>query len=193
MTKDKGFTLIETLVAITILTIAVAAPLTLAAQSLMAAFNSRDQVTAFHLAQEAVETVRAQRDHNLLEVVHGNNINWLTGLTVELTGDPNKPFMVDSISTGTNFALCSGAAGSTCENLQFDKSVTGFYGHIFGGNNFNNVSRFKRFVRITEVPNTAGEEVTVRAEVQWRSGSAGSIRKVIVEENLFKWIVGVTN
>lgn len=195
-TQERGFTLIETLVAITILTIAVAAPLTLAAQSLMSAYTARDQVTAFHLAQEAIETVRAQRDHNLLTIIKtGEDTDglWLQGLEVEERDDITneiaiqKPFMVDSISIDANFIPCSGTTGSSCENLSFNDAM-GFYGHEEGS-----LSRFKRFVRITEVANTNEEEVTVRAEVQWRAGALGTVRSVVVEENLFKWIAGVSN
>ncbi len=185
MTKE-GFTLIETLVAVTILTIAIAAPLTLASQSLMAAYNSRDQVTAFHLAQEAVETVRAQRDHNILNIIKtGSTSDWLNGLDVEMIGDAAKPFMVDSISTTQNFILCSGSDESSCNYLKFDNN-TGFYGHDIGDE-----SRFKRFVRIIEVPDTSGEEMTVRAEVQWKAALTGRTRSVLVEENIYKWIAGV--
>ncbi len=186
---NQGFTLIETLVAITVLTVAVAAPLTLAAQSLMAAYNARDQVTAFHLAQEAIETVRAQRDHNLLESVNtvGSTVDWLDGMYVQLIGEQPEPFMIDSISSSNNFILCSGSDSSTCNFLLFN-NLMGFYGHEIG-----DVSKFKRFVNITEIPDTNGEEVTVRSEVQWRYGRLGNTRSVIIEENLFKWVSGVVN
>ncbi len=187
---SRGFTLIETLVAITILTTAVAAPLTLAAQSLIAAYNARDQVIAFHLAQEAVETVRAQRDHNLLESLKtvGSTVGWLNGMYVQLIGELlPEPFMVDSISSTNNFILCSGSDSNTCNNLLFNDAM-GFYGHEIGV-----PSKFKRFVNITEVPNTNGEEVTVRSEVQWRFGSQGNTRSVIIEQNLFNWTAGISN
>ncbi len=185
----QGFTLIETLVAITVLTIAVAAPLTLAAQSLMAAYNARDQVVAFHLAQEAIETVRAQRDHNLLEIIKGNsNLDWLNGLYVKSQNETSaEPFMVDSISSSNNFIQCSTSEGSSCNNLLFN-DTTGFYGHEVG-----NSSKFKRFVNITEVSGSNGAEVTVRAEVQWLAGRLGNTRRVVIEENLFKWTAGITN
>jgi len=193
MKKTQGFTLIETLVAITVLTIAIAAPLTLAAQSLLAAFNARDQVTAFHLAQEAIETVRAKRDHNLLEIVkNGANIDWLDGLMVETVNqdgevEVKKPFMVDAIAThtGQNFIACNSSDGASCQKLLFNKN-TGFYGHEFG-----NESRFRRFVRVTEVPNANKEEVVVRAEVQWRTGRFGGLRRVVIEDTLYQWISGV--
>ncbi len=195
--NNKGFTLIETLVAVTVLTVAVSAPLSLAAQSLLAAFNSRDQVVAFHLAQEAVETVRAQRDHNILRIVKsGQNVHWLEGIPVEtldLNGniDERKPFLVDSISSTKNFELCRNSDPNSCDMLQFNPN-TGFYGHDFGGPNRGKPSRFRRFVRVTEVPDTNSEEVIVRSEVQWRTGRFGGVKSVIIQENLFKWISGIT-
>lgn len=185
--NQRAFTLIESLVAITVLTVAVAAPLSLASQSLMSAYSSRDQVIAFHLAQESVEAVRAQRDHNLLAILKtGSSIDWLDGLYVELVGDAAKPFMVDSLSVNNNFISCEGSDPSSCEYLLFDPS-TGFYGHENG-----DPSKFKRFVRIIEVPSTNKDEVTVRTEVQWSRGVAGATRSVIVEENIYKWISGIT-
>ena len=95
--------------------------------------------------------------------------------------------MIDSISTNTNFISCSGSEGASCDYLKFNDSL-GFYGHENG-----EPSRFKRFVRVTEVAGTNKEEVTVRAEVRWRSGIMGGMRSVVIEENLFKWVAGITN
>src|SRR3989338_949042 len=63
---SPGFTLIETLVAISLLTIAIIAPMALTAQSLATAYYARDQITAFYMAQEAIEGVRALRDGQIL-------------------------------------------------------------------------------------------------------------------------------
>src|SRR3989344_5745503 len=64
--SSRGFTLIETLVAVTLLSVAITAPMSLTTRSLAAAYYARDQITAFHLAQEAIESVRHARDHNIL-------------------------------------------------------------------------------------------------------------------------------
>ncbi len=61
-----GFTLIETMIAVTILTFAVAGPLYTASRAILAATISRDQLTASYLAQEGIEYVRALRDNEYL-------------------------------------------------------------------------------------------------------------------------------
>jgi len=60
--NTHGFTLIETLIAVTILTFAVSGPLYTAGRALVAAEIARDQLVASYLAQEGVESVRAMRD-----------------------------------------------------------------------------------------------------------------------------------
>ena len=62
----RGFTLTETMIAITILTFAVAGPLFTASRSIIAADIARDQLTASYLAQEGIEYVRMMRDNAML-------------------------------------------------------------------------------------------------------------------------------
>lgn len=64
----KGFTLIEALVAIAIITIAVSAPLYTASRSALTAANSENQLVASYLAQEGIEYVRMMRDNEYLAV-----------------------------------------------------------------------------------------------------------------------------
>lgn len=56
----KGFTLVETLVAIAILMIAIAGPLTIASKGLTAATYAKNQVIASFLAQDLIEYVKSQ-------------------------------------------------------------------------------------------------------------------------------------
>lgn len=61
-----GFTLIETMIAVTILTFAVAGPMFTASRVIIAVQNARDQLTASYLAQEGIEYMRWMRDNEYL-------------------------------------------------------------------------------------------------------------------------------
>lgn len=67
-----GFTLIETMIAVTILTLAVAGPLTTASRAVVAGDLAHDQLTASYLAQEGVEYVHAMRDDEYLSAYRSN-------------------------------------------------------------------------------------------------------------------------
>ena len=56
--KEHPFTLVETLIAISIVTIAISGPMLSASRALIAANIARDQLTASYLAQEGIEYVR---------------------------------------------------------------------------------------------------------------------------------------
>lgn len=88
--NKKGFTIIETLVAVTILMISIAGPLTIAQKSLMAAIYAKDQVIASFLAQQKIEEIKNRRDTYFL--VNGNDIqfdNWIRSEQPDQC-DPNK-------------------------------------------------------------------------------------------------------
>ncbi|MCX6715954.1 MAG: prepilin-type N-terminal cleavage/methylation domain-containing protein, partial [Candidatus Taylorbacteria bacterium] len=63
--EKRGFTIVETLVAITILMIAIAGPLVVASKSLFSSNLSKNQMVASYLAQESMEVVKNIRDNNL--------------------------------------------------------------------------------------------------------------------------------
>ncbi len=75
--NQKGFTIIETLVAITILMISIAGPLTIAQKSLMAAIYAKDQVTASYLAQDLMEDIKNNRDNYILSNGVGSLPTWV--------------------------------------------------------------------------------------------------------------------
>ncbi|MDQ1299562.1 MAG: hypothetical protein QG636_230 [Patescibacteria group bacterium] len=80
-TPMRGFTLVETLVAITVVVTAMVGPLYAVQQSLNASRTAREQLIASSLAQEGVEYVRGIRDSNYLFVLRaGSPRSWLYGL-----------------------------------------------------------------------------------------------------------------
>jgi len=73
----KGFTIVETLVAVTVLMIAISGPLTVSFRALNAAVSSKNQMIATFLAQDAVEFARNIKDNN---ISRGNPEGWLADI-----------------------------------------------------------------------------------------------------------------
>jgi len=74
----RGFTLVEALVAISILMVAIAAPMSLAQKGTGATEFSTDQMIATYLAQDAIEAVKNIRDEvALTPYVEGDTHDWL--------------------------------------------------------------------------------------------------------------------
>lgn len=65
--RIRGFTIIESLVAVAILLLALTGPMALAERSLASAEVARQELTVLYLAQEGMEFVRSVRDSNFLQ------------------------------------------------------------------------------------------------------------------------------
>lgn len=160
----RGFTLIETLVAVSVLLLSLAGPLTLAVQSLNSAYYARDQITAFYLAQEAVEYVRATRDQNYL-----SGEAWLSGLDDCLDASCTVNF------PDFTHAVCSGTCGPVLLN-----ETTGLYGDDTGG-----ASIYTRTMTL-ETVSGVDNEVIIRVNVSWQS--RGLTRQFTITEHLLNWL-----
>lgn len=160
-----GFTLIETLVAITILLVAIGGPLTLATKSLFSAIVAKDQFIATYLVQDAIEYIRYKRDSNYLAT---EPVPWLYGLDSCISN-------VCRIDSRTDTIEVCGSDG--CPYLKYDES-NGFYGYLNGNETF-----FNRTITLTEV-NT--HEYAIDVNVSWRTGTFEA--DFTSKENIFNWL-----
>lgn len=71
--NNQGFTLLEALVAVSILMVAVSAPITIAQRGLSSAIYSKDQMVATYLAQDAIEYIKNLRDKSS---INSENYDW---------------------------------------------------------------------------------------------------------------------
>ena len=183
----RGFTIIETLVAISILLLLIVAPLTLAEKSLASAETARYEITAFYLAQEAIEYIRNVRDSNALSGQGGQN-NWLQGLSqcapalggcgVDSTATPQSAQIVRCTSSNGQCRLWQSTGNPS-------SPLYGLFGHRTSGSQGWTETVFARKIEITEIePNVEAE---VKVTVTWTAGSLRTSRVLTVKENIFSW------
>jgi len=166
--KTKGFTLIETLVAISVLLTAVVAPLTIAARSISYTNFARDQIIASYLAFDALETIIAMRDYNV-----ANKDAWDSRISC-FSGTCRIDTSYEDIDD-INVENCV----ENDSNPNFDPATTcylsvysnGFYG--YGDNRRDLGSRtptpFKRIIDIENIPGTSDEKLVV-SRVKFKTG-----------------------
>ncbi len=162
-TNQRAFTLIETLVAITILLIALAGPLTIASKGLSTAYYARDQITAFYLAQEGIEYIRNFRDEEAIDrLANGNptNASWLQSL-LPYTGS-NIKIEVSLPPFPNGITTC----GPTCPPLRSSGVAGSIYGYLAGNN-----TQFTRTMTITPIAYDGVNVISYRitSKVSWVS------------------------
>lgn len=169
--KQKGFTLVETLVAISILLIAVVGPISLIGDSLHKLYFARDQMVAINLAQEGIEVVRQKRDSDMLAAAASTLFS--TGGTSYYTVDTRSATPLTKVIQATSIQQPVYLKG-------------GFYEQ--GDTISASTTPFTRLVTVTDTGIAAANssiERQVISKVEWNTGGASS--SISVSENLFKW------
>ncbi len=161
----KGFTIIETIVALTIVSLAVAGVFSAVRTGLVGSIISKDETRAFFLAQEAIEILRQKRDSNkLLSINTGTPVNWLTGISANSASDPCRAggtCRVDAINQSLTYC---GVSWGSCSNLLQDSDWR--YGYQSG-----TATRFKREVQVEcSGACNASSEARVTIRVSWSKG-----------------------
>ena len=179
-----GFTLIETVVALAVITGALVGPFLLSSRSIFNARYAKSRLIAANLAQEGIELIRSYRDNNVLA-----DAPWDTGLA---EGD----YRVDVVCMGSpcttanakNFQNCNVA---NCNDaLRFDVA-SGLYSYDGPA-----LTGFQRTVTIDRQPMqnaahrsdaavAATQQMFVKSVVRWADGRV--TRTMQVEEILYDW------
>jgi prepilin-type N-terminal cleavage/methylation domain-containing protein len=170
--NNYGFTLIESLVAISVLMLVISGTSRAVQQGIYSYTFSKNQITAFYLAQEAIEVIRNRRDQNAL----ANTPSWLTGISVN-SADPcwfADTCRVDAIAN--TIVKCP---SSGCPVLRQNLS-NGFYGYTSSWT----ASPFTRTVRLESV---GVDEVTLIVTITWTQKLGLPDKVFIARENLLNW------
>lgn len=195
----KGFTLVETLIAITILTLSIVGPFQVVQSVLLSSYNARDQLIAAGLAQDGIEFVRMVRDSNYLNNVRygAGSVSWLNGLDgrngpscyqsqnggyqclVDSAGFISTPYPNGTIYTQNTSAYTCPAQGTcTPGYLPLYVDSNGVYNQAGRGTK----TKFSRTLVFTQISAT---ETLVTITVSWENHGAKS---VVLNEYLQNWL-----
>lgn len=181
----KGFTLIEAMVAVSILAISVAAPTYGASRALVAAQNANNQLTASYLAQQGVEYARVYRDSKYLSYYQ----SLLTRPSASQNGwNDFKNGILTACSAKCSYDPLSGALsfcpGGVCPKLYVHKT-TGEYTTSPSGSDFNQTI-YTRSINVSTIAADEVDEVRVTSTVSWPF--RGTIYKVEIVTHLTRWL-----
>jgi len=195
--SQSGFSLVETLVAITILLLVIIGPMTIISSSANSTSFASEQVVAFFLAQEGAELAQKARDdivlNGFLPSSEGNSDpSPYATFWEELSDETSSGQYEDcfdsngcglEISENANGAIANPVlcTGSNCQ-LYYDSSASNVrsrYTHDSLGNTATG------FTRTITFENVNAQEIRVVSVVQWFNGSVASAQQVEVETYLF--------
>ncbi len=178
---QKGFTLIETIVATLILSLSIGALLSLAAGGFFSVRYARNQIVADNLLQEALEYIRKSRDEAFIQGVSWDT--WRATLNVDSTGG------LVGLGTASGCFAANGcsvdpytsqfkikACGATCPaTIFYPLSSGGFYGYASGVYPFSTsgiTPVTTSYVRTITAENTnSDQQLLVTARIRWSNGN----------------------
>ena len=184
--SQRGFTLVEVLVAISILLTAIAATMGVLANGSKVGNASDNQTIATYIAMDGVEKVRAIRDRNLLHNLSSQTqSDWLKSVD-NLCLNNNLKCYVDSdafnyanLQNNSNQTIIKPCPGSNCSPLIFN-SNRGYITSQFDSTR----SIFTREIYFAEVT-TLGQDQAIKVivRVEWQNPSGD--QELMVVEILF--------
>lgn len=165
--KKRGFTLLETLVALAVFLLVSSAGFSIIFNSITASVEVQNRVTAFFLAQEAMEHVINIRNINLQQ----GEEDWLDGLDECMNGSGCNVNVYE-------FEKENSVLSSSYSNMCLNKE-TGRYDPQKCDEDGWDETDFSRVIMIEEKND---KEATVDVYVRWPDN-----REVKVNKHIFKW------
>lgn len=183
---QSGFSLVETLVAITILLLVIIGPMTISMSTSRSTSYSSEQVVAYFLAQQGIEIAQKARDDIILNsFLPPSNGNYDPIAWSNFTNSAVGPYANCFNSAGCSLEIISGGigAGTVCSGsncrLYYDFSREP---DRYNYDNSGTISPYTRSVRFIQVND---HEIRVVSRVYWQTGTRRDYQEVILETSLF--------
>jgi Tfp pilus assembly protein PilV len=182
----RGITLIETVVAVTVLTFALGGPFLLAAKSLRSAAYAREEIAAARLGEEALEIIHNMRDNNSARSMPSwdttiNDLACTTGAGCAVDFTQQQGAITGTQTIWKSAVLRGCASVAACVVYQY---TDGTYRQMpspppAGWTD----TGMKRIVKIS--PNSSNTEYTVTVEVDYPAGT--QTRQIFLYDTLMNW------
>lgn len=175
LSQNSGFTLIETIVAVLVLTISLSALLNLTASSAVTARYSRNDITVNYLLQEVIDFIRNDRDTTAFH----NNLDGL-GWSRFIEKYNSACFSSDGCIIEPVKSLIESCSGD-CISLNYidNPSDTGFYTYDPGVKSI--------FQRTVKMSNVNPDEIKIEVIINWDNNGVNKSRTMT--SNLLNWQV----
>ena len=182
----KGFTLIETMVAITILITAVVGPMQIASKALFSSFYARDQITAYYLAQEGIEYVRHVRDsYYLTSTVPSDWPSTANNNFSDCISDQITSFGCRVDVYNQQIKKYTSLSDISSNPLNYN-TVSGMYSYQSTSN--DKPSKYTRVLTISPNPSTNPDSLLVTSTISWTGNYlSGGTKSFTIKEVLYKW------
>ncbi len=186
--KNKGFTLVESLVAISIFSVSILGLMSVLSDGISNTVYAKDKMIATYLAQEGVEYIRNMRDTYVLFDPVDAGAGWTSFNTKLTTASCNGVNGCYLDNRNVNYSaqdrpmtnlLLTACSASNCPDgsLLYDSS-SGKYGYVSGSS-----SHFTRQIKTVVV---SANETKVFSTIYWNKGSV--VNSITFSDNLFNWV-----
>lgn len=193
----SGFTLVEVLLSVTILTIGIIGSVSLIGYNVNVVTHSVNRLTAGNLAQDGFELVRGVRD-----------TNWLQGKTAQTDNNPNswrssiqgigsetaiKFFCSGIYKSNIDIASINNCNGGRCNIYKFtkkndpDKDAECYseWDNSWDTNAYNKKNSAPLFERLINIQKIQDYEILVTVTVRWTEHN--QFQYLVLKGNLFNW------
>lgn len=194
-TYTRAYSLVEVLVAVTILLLAIAGPMTIASKGLQSSFYARDQLTASMLAQEGVEAVLSLRNQAFLDQLGGGSADFSAATLWDWADSNSGPLStcfdpdgcnvsVDGSDLSNNFVSCSNPTNTNNCIMDYDpNAASGDPRYYIDKSNSSTDSPFTRKIFLTDLspvsPPSPDQELGITVEVSWKPQIFGNGTKTV--------------
>lgn len=185
--STAGFTLVETLVAVAIFSVAIATIISVSAQGISSAISTKNRLAGNYLAQEAIEYVRHTRDKYAGSALYGWN-GFVKSLTVDNHCNVTACTIADpAVYTPTSpFIDCLDA---DCANYPIRVDSRGYYYQTSIANDIYNgaeTSFYRFFTAEVLSGSTSNSEIKITAIVKWVERN-GAQKSITLTETVTDW------